>query len=176
MNECYSQDQGIKQKYASSSNFELFSYYYPTDNVEVSFCYGVAPENLGEIGRYKETDIVLSFSLVAGLHPEWKSGSLFIPKRHIPFSLNEVTLDLETGYLIYNHLEKALPEIVKQQDADVIKIINEEFASLNQQKQDLKAVKLSERDFKEATLLQADGIFNPSQLPPKFNLIESQNM
>jgi hypothetical protein len=42
------------------------------------------------------------------------------------------------------------------------------FRSLNSQKQVLEAKKITLQDFKEATLLEVDGDFNPSQLPSTF--------
>ena len=47
--------------------------------------------------------------------------------------------------------------------------VNNHFYSLNPpQKHNLNAKKLSQEDFKNAILLQVDGLFNPSQLPPSF--------
>ena len=150
------------------SKYELFSYFFPAINVQVDYCYGVAPENLGEQGKYKEVDIVLSFSLVAGFHPDWKSGSLLIPHQYIPFSLKNVHLAFDEQYFVQNHLNQILGDLIKNQNDDVLNTINSHFYSLNPEKLNLKAKKLHQDDFKKATLLQVDGLFNPSQLPPTF--------
>lgn len=172
LHHCYPNLEGIKQTCdgLSRSKYELTSYFFPRLNVKVDFCYGSAPENLGELGRYCETDIVLSFSLVAGLHSDWKSGSLLIPNQHVPFSLKTVSVALDRRYFVQNHLNEALLDIIRDQDDAVLQTINNSFYSLNPQKQSLQAKKLTLDDFKNATLLQVDGVFNPSRLPPTFKI------
>lgn len=170
--ECYPEWRGIKQYLHSSSKYALFTYLFPNKNVEVNFCYGSTPDKFEELakeGKYREVDIVLSFSLVAGLHSNWTSGSLLIPEKHIPFSLKDVTVSPQTEYSIQNHLIEAIPDIMRCQDQNVLKVINEKFRSLNPQKQHLMARLLTSEDFNKATLLQVDGDFNPSQLPLTFN-------
>lgn len=169
LSQCYPDLKKVK-KNESSSKYELFSYFFPNLNVQVDFCYGVAPENLGEQEKYSKVDIVLSFSLVAGLHPEWKSGSLLIPDQHIPFYLKNAILALERKYFVENHINHILKDLIKNQDDAVLEKINNHFYSLNPKKKHLKAKKLSEKDFKNAILLQVDGLFNPSELPSKFKL------
>ena len=55
------------------------------------------------------------------------------------------------------------------QDENVLNVINNNFASPNPLKQDLKAVLFCAEDFKSATLLQVDGMFNPSKMSPVFS-------
>lgn len=167
--QCYPHLEKVKQKDALSK-YELFSYFFPDLNVQVDYCFGVAPENLGEQGKYSEVDIVLSFSLVAGFHPDWKSGSLLIPDQHIPFYLKNARLVLEEKYFVKNHLNQILCDLIKNQSEEVLKKINTYFYSLNPQKRNLSAKKLTQQDFKNAILLQVDGLFNPSQLSPTFKL------
>lgn len=168
--QCYPDLKKVKQKKDTLSKYELFSYFFPDINVLVDYCYGVAPENLGEQEKYSEVDIVLSFSLVAGLHPDWKSGSLLIPDQHIPFYLKNAYLELDRKYFIKNHLNEILSDLIKDQDDAVLQTINSSFYSFNPQKRNLKAKKVTQNDFKNAILLQVDGIFNPSQLPPTVKL------
>jgi len=172
--QCYPNLEGIKQTYdaLARSKYELISYFFPEINVQVDFCYGSAPENLGELGRYGETDIVLSFSLVAGLHSDWTSGSFLIPNQHIPFSLKTVTVAFEKRYFVQNHLNLAILDLINNQDDAVLQTINNTFHSLNPQKQSLQAKKFTLDDFKNATLLQVDGVFNPSRLPSTFKIEE----
>lgn len=170
--QCYPDLEKVKhtRNAPTKSKYELFSYFFPNINVEVIYCYGVAPENLGELGEYSDVDIVLSFSLVAGLHADWKAGSLLIPNEHIPFSLKTVLLAKDSEYSVENHLNLILFDLLDKQSDEVIEIINKNFCSLNPQKNSHKAKKLTCEDFKKATLLQVDGLFNPSQLPPLFKL------
>lgn len=168
--QCYPDFEKVKPTMdeLSKSKYELFTYFFPHINVEVDYCYGVAPENLGVAGKYSDVDIVLSFSLVAGLHPDWKSGSLLIPNQHIPFSLKTAFLALENRYYVENHLNQILGDLINNQEDAVLQVINNCFYSLNTHKRNLKAKKLIQADFKNATLLQVDGLFNPSQLPQTF--------
>lgn len=168
--ECYPNLEKVKQKKDLLSKYELLSYFFPDINVQVEYCYGVAPENLGGQGKYSEVDIVLSFSLVAGLHSDWKSGSLLIPDQHIPFYLNNTYLALEGKYFVKNHLNQILCDLIKNQNSEILNIINTHFYSFNPQKRNLNAKKLTREDFKNAILLQVDGLFNPSQLSPTFKL------
>ena len=71
---------------------------------------------------------------------------------------------------VQNHLNQILFDVINNQDDGDLETINHCFRSLNFQKQDLKAKKLTQEDFKNATLLQVDGLFNPSQLPPLFGI------
>lgn len=145
------------------------------ENVELIFSYGTRPEHLAKEGKYDQADIVLSFSLVAGLHPQWPSGSLLIPKEHIPFSLKTLALEIDKKYLSRNHLLRALPEVIAQQNDNLIAQINARFPSKNPEKKGLRAKRLRSEDFKEATLLQVDDMFNPSRLPSQFSIIDSKN-
>ncbi len=67
-------------------------------------------------------------------------------------------------------LTQILSDLIKNQDDVVLEEINNYFYSLNPQKHNLKAKKLTTEDFKNAILLQVDGLFNPSQLPVTFKL------
>jgi NADP-dependent 3-hydroxy acid dehydrogenase YdfG len=173
--ECYPELEGIKQVQHSSSRYELFTYVFSKLNVEVIFCYG--SKNLEElIDRYREMDIVLSLSLVAGLHPSWQTGSLLVAETYLPFSLRNVVFSPQAQYCVRNHLKEVIPTILQHQEERILTIINDKFRSLNCQKHDLQAKLLTIDDFKEATLLQVDGDFNPSELPPTFKWdISDQN-
>ena len=138
------------------------------DGIEVIMSYGTRPELLAAEGKYKDADIVLSFSLVAGFNPDWPSGSLLLPQQHIPFSLKTLTLEMERKYLSKNHLHKVIGDVLNQQDESLLNLINHNFQSINSEKQGLIAKTLTLENFKEATLLQVDGMFNPSQLPPTY--------
>lgn len=170
LNRCFPDLKKIKRvdESLSKSKYQLFTYDFPPLNVQVDYCYGAAPENLGDAGRYAESDIILSFSLIAGLHTDWCSGSLVIPNQHIPFYLKNAHLALEKSYFTQNHLNQILPDLIKNQDDEVLKKINHDFYSINPVKSKHAAIKLVEEDFKSAILLQVDGMFNPSQLPQIF--------
>jgi len=153
-----------------ASKYEVSTYVFPHLNVEAFFCFGSHPDMLGSMGRYGQVDIVLSLSLVSGFHPDWKSGSFFIPHEHIPFNLDTATISMKDKYDVPNHLFQALPDIIKSQDEAVRKRVNEKFLSVNPHKRALVAEKIDVSDFKDAILLQVDRNFNPSDLPSQFKL------
>lgn len=166
-----SNPQLTKIKFKAMGDFkrELFSYKISEKNVELAFCYGNLPEFLGKAGKYENADIVISFSLVAGLNPEWESGSLLIPVKWIPLYLKSMELDLPGSYSVQNHLALVLDDMLSHQDEKQIAIIRNEFDSLNPLKSH-PLEKLAAQDFKKATLLQVDGMFNPIDLGSKFYL------
>lgn len=166
---CYPELEKTKSV-QQNSPYELFSYFFPELNVDVAYCYGVDPDNLGQLGRYNDVDIILSISLAAGLHPEWESSTLLIPIEHIPFSLKTAHLQLENRYSTTNHLSQIFDHLIDEQDDSVLQAVNEHFYSFNPEKRHLKAQFLTRADFKSAVLLQVDGLFNPSQLSPTFTL------
>lgn len=168
--ECCPDLQLVKEQKVPMTKYELYSYAVSTAHVEIDFCYGTAPENLGEIGKYMDADVVISFSLIAGLNPNWKSGSLVISDHYVPFPLKESVYSWQKQYYIRNHLKEVISDIVKDQDQSIVDKINAYFRSPNPQKAHLKAQELARRDFKQATLLQVDDLFNPSQLPSHFKI------
>lgn len=169
LTECFP-DFSLVKSLHPTSKYEISFYFLPDLNVEIVFCYGVLAENLGEENKYSDVDIVLSFSLVAGFHQEWKSGSFLLPDYFIPFPLSSVKVEMQNCYRIKNHLKTILSSLIADQDLFVLNVINSKFLSMNQNKQDLTATFLQQEDFKEATILQADRLFNPSQLPKFFSL------
>ena len=165
--QCFPELEGVKQFSPSSSPCpELFAYLFPQMNLKVAFCYGSTPENLEKLRKkYDGADIVLSFSLEAGLHASWKSGSLLIPDQYVPFSLKNLVFAPQAQYLVRNHLKEVVSDMINQQDERILKIVNEKFKSLNSLKSNLDAKKLAPEYYKEAVLLQVDNKFNSSQLP-----------
>lgn len=154
---------------STSFKNECFSYFFPDVNVNVRFCFGVKSDHFLDQGIYKDADIVLSYSLVAGFNREWKSGSLLLPKQWTPFPLEKMCLYPNKSYCCRNHLLEVLDDILLTQTDELINCINNEFRSPNICKQQT-AQKLMRSDFKNANLLQVDGMFNPSKLPESFNV------
>lgn len=171
---CYPDILKIKLPNKGRTKYELFSYTFPDINVEATFCYGTAPENLGELGLYNEFDIILCFSSVAGFHPHWKSSSLLLPTFFIPFSLKHATIYPEEKYFVNNHLITHLKEILSTQNSFILGKVNELFRSINFQKNYMTTNKLKLDDFKIAVVLQVEQIFNPSEHPTSIR-IQTQN-
>lgn len=169
LTECCPELKGIKAERSSSSKFKMFSYLFLDINIEAAFYYG--SKNLAQLEKeYQDFDIILSLSLAAGLNLDWGSGTLLVPDQFIPFSLKSLIVSPQSRYSVQNHLKESISEIVRNQDEKILKIINEELGSLNIQKSHQKAEKLKVEDFKQATFLQVDGDFNPSNLPSSFTM------
>jgi hypothetical protein len=163
LTKCYPELGGKKLEADGFCKYELFIYNFPQHNVQAHFCFGNKPEFLGELGKYNDKDIVLSFSLVAGFNPKLKAGSLLIPSSWIPLTLGNMELFVNKRYVVRNHLQESISEILMLQNERLLNAVNE-FSSENPQKKHI-ARKLALDDFKEATLVQADGMFNPSKHP-----------
>jgi hypothetical protein len=168
---CYPELVGEKYTADQTCKQELFGYHFTENKVLAQFCFGTFPEYLGDMGKYKDADIVLSFSLVAGFHPNFPSGSLLIPTEWVPFSLGKMELYENQKYTVRNHIVEVIQEIIASQNDALIQSINRKFLSLNALKQDQKAKRLTLDDFKRARLVQVDGMFNPSKHGAKFTKV-----
>lgn len=147
----------------------ICSFFVPEKNVTLQFrnCY-----NHDSYGGYEGCILVVSLSLVAGLHPDLKAGDLLVPNQVVPFDLETMTLYPDQITDAENHLWEALPEVIAVQDEDMIQSINDSFRSPNPEKSNQLAVPLSMEQFQQASLAQIDGTFNPSQLPKTFRTAE----
>lgn len=150
-----------ESKEKNSVSTYLFSKYH----VLVEFRYGYSHET---ISNFEGQDIVLSISLASGLASDLPSGSLLIPDHFIPFNLKTMEISLLNSYKVQNHLLEALPSIIKKQKLSDLALINEKFLSSNSKKNNQIARLLYKEDFHRATLLQADGLFNPKLLSKSF--------
>jgi hypothetical protein len=135
--------------------------------VVVEFRFGYAPST---IGNYEDADIVLSLSLVAGLSEKLPSGSLVIPQKFVPMSLDDMVMKKSEEYEASNHLAGSIPDILQEQSEEFIAAINTIFRSPNPAKESLKATTLKVADFNPVSLLQVDGLFNPKTLPKEFSI------
>lgn len=148
-------------------------------NVSVIFSYGTVPNIYDDpetLERFKKADIILTFSVIAGINREWPSGTLLIPNKWIPFSAQKLELYSNRTYHGQNHLAESIHHLVASENhLDIIQRINTKFHSLNTEKKDQQARSLTEYDFKRATLIELnDSIFNPSKMTSKtFKLIQS---
>ena len=142
----------------SKRNF-LGYYYYTTKNILIEVKSGIKGEDLEQD---QDTNIVLSFSMAAGLNTSLPSSSLLIPNKFIPYSVNNNEIILDKEYQVNNHLIYSLLDILKEtQKKEHIFITNKQIQSENQQKTFLLEP-LKKTDFTIATILQADAMFYPS--------------
>lgn len=158
---------GMKDFLKGSVNNSAFTYYYPMHNVQVEFRYGYSQDT---ITNYSNQDIILSIGLASGFNSGWKSGTLLVPDRFVPFELGTMTLFQSMAFDAKNHLAEALPAIIENQSSQLVDLINKDFLSPNKVKAHQVASRLKHEDFHKATLLQADGLFNPKDLPWEFNV------
>lgn len=159
--------KGVKMDKGSEKN-AAFTYLYPDYNTIVEYRYGYTPET---INNYQQQDIVLSISLNSGFNPLWPSGTLLIPFQFIPLDLETMNMNKNESYHVRNHLLEVLPDLIDSQNPAFVEIINDHFLSPNDAKKGLLASSLKYEDFHPATLLQANGLFNPKALPNEFHLI-----
>jgi len=137
-------------------------------SIELSWEYGVEPLALE---KYSKQDIVISFSMVAGLDVSSSSGTLIVPSLFIPLDLRNMQLRADQIYLIENNLWKALPEIIQQQDMALNEVIARKSVSPNLNKSRSAVDNLTLNDFHRGTNIEVNGMFYPKQLPNHFNLL-----
>jgi len=133
----------------------------------IEFRFGTVLKNIDD---YKEADVVLSISLVAGFNLKWKSGTALIPETFIPFDTYNMTLAKSLSYQPQNHLLKVLPEVIALATDGLIEEINSNIHSPNPKKDKQKARKLRMEDFHRSAILQSNGMFYPKQLPDHFEV------
>lgn len=162
MNKCFLDLRPIKLDDTGNEANTLFVYRYPKEGVVVEYRYGYNPDTLQ---NYMNQDIIVSLSLVSGFNSEWPSASLLIPKKIVPFNLEKMIVHQNDSYSVQNDLERALQDLVFSQKINVLETINSIYCSPNTEKTKQKAKQLAVEDFHFATILQANGIFNPKALP-----------
>src|SRR5690606_3822606 len=121
------------------------AYTFKERNLSLEFRYGYKPET---IGHYEDADIVVSLSMVAGLNEQLPSGSLVLPCRFVPMSLEDMVMKTCDCYVAPNHLADNLAEVLSVQTDELIEAVNQDalFASENESKQHV-AKKLKVLDF-----------------------------
>lgn len=152
----------LPSKIDTSAKNALYAYMYPEQNVVVEYRYGYYPESLQ---NYADQDIIISLSLASGFRPEWKSGTLILPEKFIPMDIPSMTAYAVDEYQAINHMSTVIADIVNHQKPAILDAVNDFFRSPNPVKAFHRAELLSTSDFHSATLLQANGLFNPKSLP-----------
>src|SRR6202044_1925405 len=104
--------------------------------------------------------------------PSWQSGSTLLPHRFVPFDIYTMRLTLPESYQVSNHLVHVLDEVLALQDEPLLFAINHCYASSNPVKATEQTARLTKDDFYEATLLQVNGLFNPSQLSKEVTIFK----
>lgn len=107
------------------------------------------------------------------MNPAWQSGTLLIPYEWVPICLGAMEVNESERYSVKNHLSTVLDEIIPNQNRGLIDKMNAKFRSPNPVKQSQMATALTKVDFKSATLLQVDGMFNPSKLGQSFKIVDN---
>lgn len=138
-------------------------------NITILFSYGIVPNiyhNKEALERFRNADIILTFSVILGMNKEWPSGTLLIPNKWIPFSAQKLELYCDKAYHGRNHLAESIRDLIASEtNQDVVQRINTVYHSMNTEKKDQKARALTEDDFKQATLIELNGFkFNPSKM------------
>jgi len=140
---------------------------YSELNVEIGFYSGDYTKLFKKrnSAQYVDLDIVLTLSMISGLNTKWEAGSMAIPSKWIPYYLEQQTVQVDKWYSTNNHLINALKEVIEGQTEQLIQTINEKFRSPNVSKKEIVTAGVTANDFHTGcTLLQVDGLFNPSKL------------
>lgn len=132
---------------------------FPQYKVVMELRHGVIPTT------YEDADVVLSIGVAAGIHPSWKSGTVMVPHRFIPFDIHNMALMLPLTYEVKNHLSTVLDNVINLQDHELLYAINTHYASKNSTKSQEYTGALIKEDFRPARILQVNGLFNPSKIP-----------
>jgi len=140
-------------------------------NVIFQFRYGYDEKLIDPV--YAETDILFSYSLVAGFNPKFLPGTLTLPKEFIPFDIHKYDLLRDEKYSVRNCLLNDLDKIVAQPQEKYFETLNRSFQSENPKKQH-KAKLLTKADFHAVTVLQVNGLFNPKDLEKSVTVVEGR--
>jgi hypothetical protein len=121
---------------------------------------------------YSDADILLSFSQCAGLDPKYEQGDLLIPQKFYIFDTTNNEINTKY-YMVENKLIKDLDYIVNSEfNQQACQTINFKYNSYNENKNNTKLDNLSIADFKEASILQVSGLWNPTDPKQIIKLIE----
>ncbi|STX55595.1 D-xylose reductase III [Legionella beliardensis] len=130
----------------------------PRLNVVIHFRRGYAEELIDPI--YKQADILFSYSMVGGLSPKLKSGSITLPHKFVPFDDKKYLLYPDLSYTATNHMFNHLDAILAQPQETYFETLKNKFASENKSKLD-KPRMLTQADFHPVTVLQVNDLFHP---------------
>jgi hypothetical protein len=134
--------------------------------VEIELRHGVLPTS------YENAHVVLSIGVAAGLHSDWESGAVMLPRQFTPFDIHNMAVMPALTYKCNNHLVEAMGAVLALQDSQLLHAINHQYASANPSKKSESANFLRAEDFRLASLLQVNGLFNPSTLPNSLSVLK----
>lgn len=100
------------------------------------------------VHNYTNTDILLSLSQCAGLHPELKPGDFIIPDTFIPYDIKNKKLYWINQYKIHNSIINELNNIINSKHNMICRdYINNHYISLNSKKLSDQAKLLTKKTF-----------------------------
>lgn len=113
--------------------------------------------------RHKySTDILISFSQCAGLHPKLQPGAMIVANEFIPYNIDTSTVNVFESYIVENSLIKDLDLMLNSKYCDyAVEFINTNYVSANLNKGNDKA-NLNWFDFHYKKILQVDKLWNPT--------------
>ncbi|XWV25275.1 hypothetical protein QJ856_gp0495 [Tupanvirus deep ocean] len=112
--------------------------------------------------NYDDTDLLISLSQCAGLHPNLMPGSLIIPNQFIPYQIHDNIIYESLSYEMPNLLKKDLENVLFSKFNNYsVKYINDNYVSANPNKKFL-AKEFTKNDFNVTNILQVDELWNPT--------------
>lgn len=161
---------------------EVFRYEFPDYHSTVLFSFGKADLNpektvytqFKNSTLFKNADIIVSFSVHFGLHPDWEAGTLIIPNKWTPIDLNEMKIQTLQSYEGKNHLLESIDQILNDSDqTSMLQNINQGSKSKNVNKKGMYAAPLARKDFKTGHFIELGGyIFTPENAPKKAFILD----
>jgi len=124
--------------------------------------------------NYTNTDILLSLSQCAGLHPDLKPGDFIIPNTFIPYDIKNKKIYWLSQYKIPNNIVNELNNILNSKYNKLCKeYINNNYISLNSKKLNDQANLLTKKDFYQTDVLQVTELWNPKDKNAIINIIST---
>ena len=149
------------------SSTKPFSFYWEQLNVQLELLSGYTDMDRLDFSNY---DIVISWSLFAGIDPIYKTSDLIIPNHFIPYELGNNQVQAHKKYFVDNHLFKTYGSILQGIDGDLLEWVHKYGQSSNKNKV-VSLESLFKIDAHISACLEASGLFNPKKLPKYFDVV-----
>ena len=143
------------------------SYHLKNKNVYLDLQSGYTDMDTLDFSNY---DIVISWSLFAGIDQYYKTSDLIIPQQFIPYELetNEVRLDKQ--YFVENHVLQTYRSILQSIDSELVEWVKHNAQSLNKAKVNDLMQGMLKMEAHISPCLEASALFNPKNLSSFFDV------
>lgn len=120
---------------------------------------------------FGQADLILTFSVHVGLHPEWGPGTLVVPNEWTPIDVETMVVKRSETYRGGNHLISTIGDIadMSRVQSSVLQHLRRDYQSQNQEKREHAIEPLQASHFRTGMpFIELGGyIFTPSNAPRK---------